>query len=250
MGGRDEVLAEVARAVAAVSRPHPVRVAIDGNSAAGKSTFGDELAAAVRAVTSRPVIRVGLDWFKRAVSLRTAYPQDSPDSYYLDSWDYPAIREQLLEPLGPGGGRRYRDAIMNLPATEPVDGPVRTAADDAILLADGAFLQRAELDAYWDLRIYLAIGFDEVLRRGIVRDQAWMGDAAAAEHRYRTKYIPGEQRYVDEVRPHERADLVVDNTDFAAPLLVRGDPALRCANLQVPVMPAIERYTRSYRSAA
>lgn len=219
MDRRAEVLAELARHVVAVRRPHPVRVGVDGNSAAGKSTFADELAEAVRAVTDRPVIRVGIDHFKRRVDLRTAYPQDSPESYYLDSWDDAAIREQLLAPLGPGGSRRYRDAVMNLRGTEAVAGPVHVAPEDAILLADGAFLQRPELVAYWDLRIYLAIGFDVVLSRGIARDQAWMSGAAEAEHRYRTKYIPGEQRYVAEVRPQERADLVVDNTDFAAPVL-------------------------------
>jgi uridine kinase len=76
------------------------------------------------------------------------------------------------------------------------------------------------LDAYWDLRIYVDISFDEVLRRGIVRDQQWMGSAAAAEHRYRTKYIPGERLYVDQVRPRERAQIVVNNENPANPSLV------------------------------
>lgn len=218
---RDEVLAELAALVVAVARPHPVRVAIDGCSAAGKTTLADELAGAVRAATTRPVIRVGIDWFKRAVALRTAYPQDTPDSYYLDSWDDEAVRDRLLLPLGPGGDRRYQTAVMNLPGTEPIDRPAETAPGDAILLADGCFLQRPELDPHWDLRIYVHVGFEVVLRRGIARDQAWMGSAEQAEHRYRTKYIPGEQRYVDEVRPGERADVLVDNSVFATPLLLR-----------------------------
>jgi len=219
---RSEVLSELAVRVLAVDRPHPVRVAIDGCSAAGKTTLADELGEAVRARTSREVIRVGIDHFKRALERRVAYPRDSPDSYYLDSWDNEAIRADLLIPLGPGGRRRYRTAVMNLPATQAVDGPVHVAPDDAILLADGAFLQRPELDPYWDLRIYLDVDFDEVLRRGVARDQQWMGSAAQAAQRYRTKYIPGEQRYVDEVRPRERAQIVVDNRDPTTPRLLRG----------------------------
>jgi uridine kinase len=206
--------------VLAVARPHPVRVAIDGCSAAGKTTFADELADAVRASTARTVIRVGIDYFKRAVALRTAYPKDSPDSYYLESWDNPAIRDKLLIPLGPAGDRRYRPAIMDLAGLNPIDAPDEVAPDDAVLLADGAFLQRPELDPHWDLRIYLDVGFDEVLRRGIARDQRWMGSAAEAEHRYRTKYIPGERRYVDEIRPRDRAQVVVGNEEFAAPTLI------------------------------
>ena len=216
---RAGVLAELARVVLAEVRPHPVRVAVDGCSTAGKTTLADELAQVLSTRSDRAVIRVGIDHFKRAVALRTAYPQDSPDSYYLDSWDNAAIRDRLLVPLGPGGSRRYRTAVMDLPARTPLDGPDLVAPDDAVLLADGAFLQRPELDPYWDLRIYVEVSFAEVLRRGIARDQRWMGSAAEAERRYRTKYIPGEQRYMDEVRPRERAQAVVGNEDVTAPSL-------------------------------
>jgi uridine kinase len=44
-----------------------------------------------------------------------------------------------------------------------------------------------------------------------------MGGSAEAERRYRTKYLPGEQRYLAEVRPRERAQIVVDTTDPARP---------------------------------
>jgi uridine kinase len=64
------------------------------------------------------------------------------------------------------------------------------------------------------------VSFDEVLRRGIARDQQWMESAAAAEHRYRTRYIPGERRYLDEVRPRERAQVVIGNEDVTAPTLI------------------------------
>jgi uridine kinase len=41
----------------------------------------------------------------------------------------------------------------------------------------------------------------------------------AARERYRRRYIPAEKLYLRRMRPHERADVVVDNTDFAAPRL-------------------------------
>src|SRR5690348_16795644 len=106
------LLTAVAERILAVERPHPVRVAIDGCSAAGKTTLADELAAVLAARSPRPVLRVGIDHFKRAVALRTAYPPDSPESYYLDSWDNDAIVRWLLRPLGPGGDRHYRAAVM------------------------------------------------------------------------------------------------------------------------------------------
>lgn len=221
MGDRAGVLAELADEVLAVERPHPVRVALDGCSAAGKTTLGDELADVLRQRTGREVIRAGLDYFKRAPELRTTYPIDSPESYYYEMYDHDAIRGRLLSPLGPGGDRRYTTGVRDSSAATVLDLPVQTAADDAVLIADGAFLQRPELDDLWELRIYVHVSFETVLRRGIERDKQWMPSAAAAEYRYRTRYIPGEQLYVAQVRPAERAQLLVNNEDPAGPILTR-----------------------------
>ncbi|WP_406051901.1 hypothetical protein [Kribbella sp. NBC_00889] len=46
---RTVALTELAEIVLTVERPHPVRVAIDGCSAAGKTTLADELADVLRA---------------------------------------------------------------------------------------------------------------------------------------------------------------------------------------------------------
>jgi uridine kinase len=201
---------------------HPVRVGLDGRSAAGKTTLADALASRLRERSGRTVIRAQLDYFMVMVADRNAYPYDSPESYYLDSWNYPAIRDQLLGPLGPGGDRRHRTALST-PDGRPVTGPpVEVAPDDAILVADGVFLQRPELAGGWDLTVYLRISLAESLRRGIARDAAWMGSAEEAERRYRSKYLPGEERYLAEVRPEERADVVIDSSDPARPRVVRG----------------------------
>jgi uridine kinase len=140
VGQRTETLAELAVLILSVDRPHPVRVAIDGCSAAGKTALADELAKVLGGRTDRTIIRVGIDYFKRAHELRTAYPPDSPESYYLDSWDNAAIRDRLLIPLGVNGHRRYRTEVMDLQARTALNAPAEVAADDAVLLADGAFL--------------------------------------------------------------------------------------------------------------
>jgi uridine kinase len=221
MGDRADVLGELAEDVLRIGRAHPVRVGVDGCSAAGKTTLADELAQVVRERSGREVIRAGLDYFKRAPELRTTYPIESAESYYFEVYDNEAIRERLLVPLGPGGHRRYTTGLRDSSATKEFELPVRTAAPDAVLIADGAFLQRPELLDCWDLRIYVHVSFETVLRRGIERDQAWMASPEAAEHRYRTRYIPGEQLYVDQVRPAECAQLLVNNENPAAPTLTR-----------------------------
>jgi uridine kinase len=51
-----------------------------------------------------------------------------------------------------------------------------------------------------------------------------MGSTEAAAARYRTYYIPGEQLYLANDRPAERADIVIDNRDFEVPRIMRDLP--------------------------
>ena len=139
-------------------------------------------------------------------------------------FDVEAICDELLVPLGPGGSRHYRTQIMDLSGRTPIDFGVHVASDDAILVADGGFLQKPALSRHWDLRIYLHVEVADVLYRGTARDQAWMDSAAAAAERYRTYDIPGEKLYLAEIRPAERADIVVDNRNFEAPRMMRDLP--------------------------
>src|ERR1700729_1731677 len=60
--GRTALVAGVAAHVTALS-PARLRVAVDGRTGAGKTSFGHELAAAVRA-PGRPTLRASFDDFK------------------------------------------------------------------------------------------------------------------------------------------------------------------------------------------
>ncbi|MGI5183778.1 uridylate kinase [Dactylosporangium sp. CA-152071] len=217
---RRQVVDGLADRILALRLEHPTRVGIDGHSAAGKTTLADEVATALRGKTARPVLRVAVDHFKQHVDLRTRYPSGSPESYYFEMYDVDAIRNELLVPLGPGGDRRYRTQIMDISGRTPVDSGVQVASDDAILIADGGFLQKPALVRHWDLRVYLHIDVADVLSRGTARDQAWMDSAEAAAERYRTYYIPGEELYLAEIRPAEQADIVIDNRNFDDPRIM------------------------------
>jgi uridine kinase len=221
---RQQVLSGLADRILALRLDHPTRAGIDGHSAAGKTTLADELADTLRQKTARPVLRVTLDQFKRHVDLRTRYPAGSPENYYFEMFDDDAIRNELLVPLGPGGNRRYRRQIMDFSGRTPIDSGIHISPDDAILVADSGFLQKPALAHHWDLRVYLHIEVADVLHRGTCRDQAFMDSAEAAAERYRTYYIPGEQLYLAEVSPAERADIVIDNRDINAPRIVRDLP--------------------------
>jgi uridine kinase len=215
---RVALVERLADAIDAVRRPHPVRVAVDGSDAAGKTTLADELGAELLS-RGRAVIRASVDGFHLPRAVRYRQGEESPQGYYEDSFDLPALRRALLEPLGPGGDRRYRVAVFDHRADAPVGTVAAVAPDDAVLVLDGVFLQRPELLASWDLRIFVAARFEQAFRRALSRDVPSLGSSEAVERRYRVRYVPGQQRYFAAVRPREIADLVVDNDDVERPRL-------------------------------
>jgi uridine kinase len=212
---RAAALAALADRILVVRRAHPLRVAVDGVDAAGKTVLAGELAAAL-AARGRPVIHASIDGFHRPRAERLRRGADSPEGFYLDSFDHAKAVELLLEPLGPGGSRRFRRAAFDSRTDAPVEAPLEEAPADAVLVVDGIFLQRPELEGYWDYRIFVAASFETTVRRAEARD-AFLGDPAAVRARYARRYVPGQRLYLEACRPEARADVVVENDDPASP---------------------------------
>jgi uridine kinase len=108
---RDAVLARLADMIAAVRLPHVVRVAIDGVDAAGKTTLADEHRPLLEA-RGRPVVRATIDGFHWPRAERYRRGPTSPEGYYRDSFDYDALRRELLLAVGPAAApRRGRSGV-------------------------------------------------------------------------------------------------------------------------------------------
>jgi uridine kinase len=220
---RDAVLTRLADMIAAIRLSHVVRVAIDGVDAAGKTTLPDELRPLLEA-RGRPVLRATIDGFHRPRAERYRRGPTSPDGYYRDSFDYDALRRELLQPLGPGGSGRYRSRVFDLHADEAVGDPPASAPEGAVLLLDGVFLLRPELNDLWDFRVVVEVHADEALRRALVRDEDLFGSPDEALRRYRNGCVPGQRLYLDEVDPVSLADVVIENTDVSSPALRTPSP--------------------------
>jgi uridine kinase len=213
------VLESIADLIDSLMATHPVRIAIDGPDASGKTILATALSdMLVR--RDRDVIRASIDGFHLPREQRYRRGNDSPEGYYLDSFDHQAVRAELLVPLGPGGNLRYRRAVFDFRENVRLSSDADTAGSNAILLFDGVFLLRPELIDLWDFRIFLFVEFPEVLRRVAVRDRDLFGSSPAAMNRYRTRYIPGQEIYFRTVRPWSLADIVLDNSDPASPVIL------------------------------
>jgi uridine kinase len=195
-------------------------VGVDGVDAAGKTTFADELVGPLENL-DRHVIRASLDGFHHPRAARYRRGEDSPEGYFFDSFNYEALRAELLEPLGPGGDGRYRAAVFDHRIDSGIHAPTGQARPNSILVFDGVFLLRSELMGCWECTLFLDVGFDLAVERAAFRDQGLFGSAAEAADRYWKRYVPGQRLYLQTCRPKAVADILIDNNDPMNPRLIR-----------------------------
>ena len=191
MTPREVVLRQLAEAIVRLRSDQPTRVAIDGVTGAGKTKLADELAAVL--ADQGIVQRISVDDFHAPEEERYRRGNESPEGYYLDTFDYP----------------RFRDAIQELMAAS------------SIVIADGVFLFRPELNDLWDYRIFVSVDLEVAYQRATERDtgRPWVKRRDWLRHRYEVRYIPGERIYLEKVDPIRLADAVFENTNPLAPQL-------------------------------
>lgn len=209
-----DVVEVVSERVTGLDLGHPVRVAVDGITGVGKTTFAGCLADAIKG-RGRPVLQVSMDGFHNPRAVRYRQGRGSADGYYEDAYDFDGVRRELLDPLGPGGDRRFRSAVIDLAKDSPVRGPQRTAGVGDVVVVDGSFLQRPEMTGAWDLVVFLHASFEAAEARGATRDAHAMGGIEAARTAFRTRYHAAQRRYIDECSPESTADVVIDAEDVS-----------------------------------
>lgn len=199
-------------------------VGVDGRSGAGKSTFADELTARLTA-RGRVVVRSTTDSFHRPREERLLRGPTSGEGYYLDSHQLDVIVDELLFPFAHGADE-VRTAAFDEPSDAPVDEVVPVPAA-AVLVFDGLFLQRPELNGYWNMTVFLDANerrereWLEFLFGGLPDDDVERAaelDARLVRARW-PRYRDGWRTYVDVVHPASVATVVVDNNDLQAPVV-------------------------------
>jgi uridine kinase len=219
-----EVVDRLASALSTIDLGRPLRVAVDGPDAAGKTTLADEIAALLGR-RGRSAHRVSIDGFLRPRLERDADTVATPEGYYRGAFDTETFLSGVLEPLRPDGDWLIRVVSYDYSADRRTVLEPSRLERDAIVLIDGVFLQRPEFGREWDVVVYLDVTPDETLRRACERDAELFGGAAETESRYRNRYLPAQLMYRAEVDPIARAHVVIDNEDPESPRVSRWELA-------------------------
>lgn len=225
---RDDLLDHLSIEILSRKRhDRPLKVAIDGRCAAGKTVLADELASALRARTKDlQVLHPSVDGFHHTRNRRYRQGEDSATGYYQDAYDYAAVIDCILGPLsGTSFPVLCRLVSHDWRTDLHHDAPPILVGARSVLLFEGLFLLRRELDSFWDLRILLDVDFETSLARALDRDT---GDSPpyVVRRKYGLRYEPAWQIYLREEHPESRADWVIDNREFLEPQILDAAPPM------------------------
>lgn len=200
----------------------PLKIGIDGFSAAGKSTLAKELSQYLISKNCH-VILSSIDHFHHPQKHRYTKGSLSPEGYYYDSFNYDALQECLLSPLSSNGNLVYQTHYFDHESNQKVPLIKQTAHSNSILIFEGIFLLVDILYPYWDLSMYLKIDYETYINRGLERHKKQFGSYGNLKEKYAKRYYPGQLLYLDEIQPTQKANFVIDHNDFTNPVLLKGN---------------------------
>jgi hypothetical protein len=195
-------IADAALHASSTGPPRAVRVAIDAPPWSGLDLTSGLPASLLS--RGRTAYVVDVRDFLRPASVRLERGRDDPDAFYEDWIDLAALRREVLEPLAPGGSGRMLPALWDAQRDRATRAAYVDVPDDAVVIVAGWFVLGVGLP--FELTVHVALS-------PAARARRVPADDAARE-------LPAWDRYDDEVRPAEWADLVIRADDPAHPALV------------------------------
>ncbi|MCP8616304.1 kinase [Salirhabdus salicampi] len=183
-------------------KDRPFIVGIDGLSGAGKTTIANQL---LKELNMNKVMCLHIDDYivEREKRYHTGF-EEWYEYYYLQ-WDTKRLIHDVFVPL------RNKGSKINLPyyhsTTDTTINTEIEVTDTSIVMIEGIFLQRKEWREYFDFVIYVDCPRKVKYKRVLQRD-SYIGDYKKRLKKYKRRYWPGEQHYVNLENPMEKANIV------------------------------------------
>ena len=162
----------------------------------------------------RTVVRVSVDGFHRPRDERYRRGRHSPEGFWADSYDYDALRTEVLEPFAPGrlpsvppGRPRRRHRHRARPRRASTARTARCSS------STGSSCTATSSPPGGTSRCTSTSTSPR-------RSPAWPSATAARRtrpHPANARYVEGQRHYLAACRPASRATVVVDNRDLARP---------------------------------
>jgi uridine kinase len=172
-------------------------------------------------VLGYPARHLSTDDFHHPRTRRHRQGRESARGYYEDAYDLEALADLVLRPLGPGGSRWIRPRFHDLEADALLRVQPELVSAETVIIVDGTFLQRRQLEGLWDEMIFVQTDQRVARERASRRDAALFGSAEAVQRTYTLRYHAACDLYLTEADPTGRAGIVINNNDLEHPVLHR-----------------------------
>jgi phosphoglycolate phosphatase len=189
----------------------PFIIGVNGIDCSGKTVFAKGLEAFLKNNGLRTQY-IGIDDFHNPKEVRYA-GNNQAENYYNKSFNINLLVEELLKPARESGYISAKLTLLDLETNKTNMVKQYSITPDTIVIVEGVFLFRRELASYIDYKVYLDIPFEESKRRAVKRDPE------SAILKYDQKYLPAQNKYIQENTPASIADMIIDNTDWRRPVI-------------------------------
>lgn len=189
-----------------------VRVGINGIEGTGKTIFCKKLTEYLNN-NGQKAIQVTIDGYHNSKEIRYKQGRDSAKGYYEDAYNETAFVENILK-SSQKEQPFYIEQIHDLETDEQINPIRKELTDKHIILTDGAYIFKKIYREHWDLKLYLQTDFNTALKRGIQRDLVLLGGLKSTKEKYDNRYHKASKMYIEENKPTEFADIIIDNTEF------------------------------------
>jgi len=181
-------------------------IGIDGLGGAGKSTI-TELLHKKFSEENYSITVLHIDDFIHQKAIRYNDNYDEWKCYYDLQWRYDYLISEVIKPIKCGGDFNGKielyDKDNDTYYLSETNIPV-----GSIVIVEGVFLQREELDGLFDYMIYIDIPEEIRLDRVLERD-GYIGNKQQIKAKYNNRYFPAEHYYIEKCSPDLNADYVI-----------------------------------------
>jgi uridine kinase len=183
-------------------------IGIDGLGGAGKTTLSKTLE---EHFLSKKIsaLQIHLDDFILPKKIRYNDNYEEWYCYYKLQWRFDYFKNIILEPIKEMSLREIEVEYYDKNSDSYFLSKIDFNKID-VLIVEGVFLQREELNSCFDYVIYISTKKEERLSRVINRD-VYIGDTSAIISKYEKRYFPAEDFYVSKYEPENNADYIIKN---------------------------------------
>lgn len=181
-------------------------IGIDGLGGAGKSTISEKICTELEN-RNLPTILLHIDDFihTREIRYNSAYPEWQ--CYYHLQWRYDYFIE-IINRLNNHADGNIEIALYDKNNDNYIN-KIYDIKKKTIILVEGIFLQRKELQGIFDYMIYIDIPESVRMQRVLKRD-TYIGNAQQIIEKYENRYFPAERNYCKQYHPEQTADFIID----------------------------------------